>query len=68
MLAIDLVIFKSGSKLAAASGKKGQKKPLIAIANMTYIASNESKGYVNAILEDVDPVAKLVYPTFTAKL
>jgi len=66
MLANDLVIFKSGSKLAGASGKKGQKKPLIAIANMTYIARNESKGYVNVILEDVDPVAKLVYPTFTA--
>ncbi len=66
MLANDLVIFKSGSKLAGASGKKGQKKPLIAFANMTYIARNESKGYVNKILADVDPVAKLVYPTFTA--
>ena len=66
LLANDLVIFKSGSKLAGASGKKGQKKPLIAFANMTYIARNESKGYVNKILSDVDPVAKLVYPTFTA--
>ena len=66
MLANDLVIFKSGSKLAGASGKKGQKRPLIAFANMTYIARNESKGYVNKILADVDPVAKLVYPTFTA--
>lgn len=66
LLANDLVIFKSGSKLARASGKKGQKKPLIAIANMTYIARNGSKGYVNRILTDVDPVGKLVYPTFTA--
>jgi iron(III) transport system substrate-binding protein len=66
LLANDLVIFKSGSKLAGASGKKGQEKPLIAFANMTYIARNESKGYVNKILADVDPVAKLVYPTFTA--
>lgn len=66
LLANDLVIFKSGSKLARASGKKGQKKPLIAIANMTYIARNDSKGYVNRILSDVDPVGKLVYPTFTA--
>ena len=66
LLANDLVIFKSGSKLAGASGKKGQEKPLIAFANMTYIARNESKGYVNKILSDVDPVAKLVYPTFTA--
>jgi iron(III) transport system substrate-binding protein len=66
LLANDLVIFKSGSKLAGASGKKGQDKPLIAFANMTYIARNESKGYVNKIASDVDPVAKLVYPTFTA--
>lgn len=66
LLANDLVIFKSGSKLAGASGKKGQEKPLIAFANMTYIARNESKGYVNKILADADPVAKLVYPTFTA--
>lgn len=66
LLANDLVIFKSGSKLAGASGKKGQKKPLIAFANMTYIARNDSKGYVNKILADPDPVGKLVYPTFTA--
>lgn len=66
MLANDLVIFKSGSKLARASGKKGQKNPLIAFANMTYIARNDSKGYVNKILAKVDPVGKLVYPTFTA--
>ncbi len=66
LLGNDLVIFKSGSKLAGASGKKGQKNPLIAFANMTYIARNESKGYINKILADVDPVAKLVYPTFTA--
>ena len=66
LLANDLVIFKSGSKLARASGKKGQKKPLIAFANMTYIARNDSKGYVNKILAKVDPVGKLIYPTFTA--
>lgn len=66
LLANDVVIFKSGSKLAKASGNKGQKNPLIAFANMTYIARNDSKGYVNRILVDLDPVAKLVYPTFTA--
>ena len=66
LLANDLVIFKSGSKLARASGKKGQKKPLIAFANMTYIARNDSKGYVNKILAKVDPVGKLIYPTFSA--
>ena len=66
LLANDMVIFKSGSKLARASGKKGQKKPLIAFANMTYIARNDSKGYVNKILAKVDPVGKLIYPTFSA--
>jgi iron(III) transport system substrate-binding protein len=66
LLANDLIIFKSGSKLARASGQKGQTKPLIAFANMTYIARNDSKGYVNKILSGVDPVGKLVYPTFTA--
>ena len=66
MLKNDMVIFKSGSKLAAASGKKGQKNPLLAFANMTYIARNDSKGFVNAIVQDLDPVAKLLYPTFTA--
>ncbi|MBF0276352.1 MAG: extracellular solute-binding protein [SAR324 cluster bacterium] len=66
MLKNDLVIFKSGSKLAAASGKKGQNKPLIGFTNMTYIARNESKGFVNAIVKDLDPVSKLLYPTFTA--
>ena len=66
MLANDVVIFKSGSKLARASGRKGQKKPLIAFANMTYIARNDSKGYINKILAKVDPVGKLIYPTFTA--
>lgn len=66
MLKNDLVIFKSGSKLAGATGKKGQKKPLIGFTNMTYIASNDSKGYVNAIVQELDPVSKLLYPTFTA--
>ena len=66
LLANDMVIFKSGSKLARASGKKGQKKPLIAFANMTYIARNDSKGYANKILAKVDPVGKLIYPTFSA--
>ncbi len=66
LLANDLVIFKSGTKLAVASGKKGQAKPLISIANMTYISRNDSKGLVNRMMLDVDPVAKLIYPTFMA--
>ncbi len=66
LLANDLVIFKSGSKLADAAGKAGQDDALIAFTNMTYISRNESKGNVNAIISDLDPVAKLVYPTFTS--
>ena len=66
LLKNDLVIFKSGSKLAAASGKKGQSNPLIAFANMTYVARNDSDDYANGIISNLEPVSKLVYPTFTA--
>ena len=66
LLANDMVIFKSGSKLADAAGKAGQEESLIAFTNMTYISRNESKGNVNAIMADLDPVSKLVYPTFTS--
>ncbi len=66
LLANDLVIFKSGSKLADAAGKAGQDDALIAFTNMTYISRNESKGNVNAIISDLDPVSKPVYPTFTS--
>jgi iron(III) transport system substrate-binding protein len=66
LLQNDIVIFKSGSKLAGASGLRGQDKPLLAIANMTYIARNDSDDYANVIVADLDPVAKLVYPTFTS--
>lgn len=64
MLANDIVIYKSGSKLADAAGKAGQDEALIAMGNMTYIARNDSKGNVNAIMSDLDPVARLVYPNF----
>jgi iron(III) transport system substrate-binding protein len=66
MLRNDMVIFKSGSKLAGAAGKKGQKNPLVAITNMTHIAYNDSKGYINRLTIDLDPVAKVIYPTYTA--
>jgi iron(III) transport system substrate-binding protein len=66
LLANDIVIFKSGSKLAGASGLRGQENPLLSIANMTYIARNDSDDYVNVIVSELDPVAKLVYPTFTS--
>jgi iron(III) transport system substrate-binding protein len=64
MLANDIVIYKSGSKLADAAGKAGQDDALIAMGNMTYIARNDSKGNVNAIVSVLDPVARLVYPNF----
>lgn len=66
LLKNDIVIFKSGSKLAGASGKRGQDNPLIAFTNMTYISRNDSDGYANVIISELDPVAKLVYPTFTS--
>jgi iron(III) transport system substrate-binding protein len=66
LLQNDIVIFKSGSKLAGASGLRGQENPLLSIANMTYIARNDSDDYVNVIVSELDPVAKLVYPTFTS--
>lgn len=64
LLANDVVIFKSGSKLADAAGAAGQDDALIAMTNMTYISRNESKGNVNAIMSDLDPVSRMVYPTF----
>ena len=66
LLQNDVVIFKSGSKLVEASGTPGQENPLIAFAYMTYISKNESDGFVNAYLADLDPAAKWVYPTYTA--
>ena len=60
------VIFKSGSKLARASGKKGQKRPLIGFTQVGKIVRNESKGYVNRILKDLDPVPMAIYPTYAA--
>ncbi|MBT4777883.1 MAG: solute-binding protein [Rhodobacteraceae bacterium] len=64
MLANDIVIYKSGSKLVDAAGKAGQDDALIVMGSMTYISRNESKGNVNAILSDLDPVSRLVFPTY----
>ena len=66
LLKNDVVIFKSGSKLAGAAGKKNQKNPLLAITNMTHLSYNDRKGYINKVLVDVDPVSKIIYPTYTA--
>ena len=62
----DLVILKSGSKSASASGKPGQENPPAFFGAMTYYRYNFSKGLVNAFFQDIDPVAKIIYPTYTA--
>jgi len=66
LLANDVVIYKSGSKLVDAAGKAGQDDALIVMGSMTYISRNESKGNVNAILSDLDPVSRMVFPTYMA--
>ena len=60
----DIVITKSGSKSAAASGKAGQKNPPAFFGAMTYYRYNFSKGLVNKLVVDLDPVAKIIYPTY----
>jgi len=53
----DPVILKSGSKAAKVSGKAGQKNPPLFFGPMTYYRYNFTKGYVNALAENLDPVA-----------
>jgi len=62
----DMVILKSGSKSAAASGKAGQKNPPAFFGAMTYYRYNFSKGLVNKFFIDLDPAAKIIYPTYMA--
>ncbi len=62
----DLVILKSGSKVAAAAGQKGQEAPPIGITSFTYLRYNNSKDYVNAAVTPLEPVESLIYPTYTA--
>ena len=62
----DLVILKSGSKSAKASGKKGQSNPPAFFGAMTYYRYNFSKGLVNKFFIDIAPAAKIIYPTYTA--
>jgi iron(III) transport system substrate-binding protein len=62
----DLVILKSGSKVAEASGKRGQQNPPIGITNYSYLRYNESKDFANKISVDIDPISAVFYPTFFA--
>lgn len=62
----DLIILSSGSKVAKASGAKGQTDPPIAITGYTYIRYNTSKDYVNAIVTPLTPFENIVTPVYTA--
>ncbi|EBA10480.1 ABC transporter substrate-binding protein [Sagittula stellata] len=62
----DLVIYNSGSKLAAASGLPGQEAPPITFSSMHYINKNDSDGYRNGILYDVEPSGVFAYSTYTS--
>lgn len=66
LLKNDAIPNKSGPKLVAASGTKGARNPMISMSNMTHIAYNEEQGLVNRFVVDLDPVAKIIYPTYTA--
>ena len=62
----DVVILKSGSKAVKASGKKGQANPPVSFGAMTYLRYNKKKKLVNKLIVKLDPMAKIIYPTFTA--
>ncbi|MEA3338154.1 MAG: ABC transporter substrate-binding protein [Chloroflexota bacterium] len=66
LLKNDLVILKSGSKVAEAAGLAGQEAPPIGITSFTYIRYNDSKDFVNGVIADLDPVQALIYPTYTS--
>lgn len=66
LLRNDLIIIKDGGAVAEASGKTGQENPPIAITNYSYMRYNASKGFVNKIIVDLDPVSGLIYPTYHA--
>ncbi len=62
----DLVILKSGSKVAESAGQKDQTEPPLGITSFTYIRYNDSKDFANSVVGDMDPVQILIYPTYTA--
>ncbi len=62
----DLVILKSGSKAAKASGNPGQENPPAFFGAMTYYRYNFSKGLINKFFKEITPAAKIIYPTYTA--
>ncbi|WP_138467782.1 ABC transporter substrate-binding protein [Poseidonocella sp. HB161398] len=62
----DMVIYDSGSKLAAASGLPGQEAPPVVFSSMHYLNKNASDGYRNAILYDIAPAGVFAYSTYTS--
>jgi iron(III) transport system substrate-binding protein len=65
LLKNDLIILSSGSKSAEASGQTGQSDPPITIGSFTYIRYNSTKGFVNEVFQELDPVSGVIYPTYT---
>ncbi len=61
----DLIILSSGSKVAQASGERGQTDPSIAITGYTYIRYNDQKGYANGILTPLTPFENIIAPVYT---
>ena len=62
----DIVFYDNGSKLATASGMRGQQKPPITLPSMHYLSQNEANNYANAIPVDLNPAAIFAYPTYVA--
>ncbi|MCK5199548.1 MAG: ABC transporter substrate-binding protein, partial [Spirochaetales bacterium] len=62
----DLIILGSGSKVAKASGAKGQTDPPIAITGYTYIRYNAQRDYVNALVTPLTPFENIITPVYTA--
>ena len=61
----DLVILKSGGKVAQASGQKGQDNAPLSIGPIAYGARyNRNKGYVNGLIYPVEPADGVIYPTY----
>jgi iron(III) transport system substrate-binding protein len=61
----DLVILKSGGKVAKASGQKGQENAPVSIGPIAYGARyNRNKGYVNGLIYPVKPADGVIYPTY----
>lgn len=64
LIANDIVFYDNGSKLATASGLRGQQKPPITLPSMHYLGQNSKNNYANAIPVDLDPAAIFAYPTY----